>query len=181
MPDDKRLATRGTDRWLGRSDGTVKVPSTYQSDDGPALDLNEMRVRLGKSAGFYGEVSRKDREGRNLPYRLELSIDCNGEAAKRLAAFFGLYDPEAWNREARLHGLPEVPAAPQLPPKEVYEAARQLPPGDAEDDAPEGGPSDLDPCPCGHRREHHDYEGGVRVGICTRLGCACLGFGFHLG
>lgn len=154
----------------------VVVPAHYRSDEPPALDLRDLRASVSQRAASDHQAPT-NAKGQRVPYRLVIELDANAEAIARLAAFFGLYDRESWDRRAGEQGLPPAPTPPALPMSTADVAKLR----GAE-------PSDLDPCPCGHRREHHEYEleeprdgaatTATRMGVCARPGCGCLGFGF---
>jgi hypothetical protein len=64
----------------------LKVPATYQSDEGPRLELRGLET---------------DFAGGEQPVNLTLRLRCNAEAVRRLAQFFDLYGQrEEWNKRA---------------------------------------------------------------------------------
>lgn len=105
----------------------IKVPASYQSDEGPKLTLRDMRTEFtgaGRS-GFDWEKKTalaRPGESRSAPeqIRLTLTLDVNAEAVRRIAAFFKLYgEDEEFRRRGYLPSEQVGPDAPRALPQEA--------------------------------------------------------------
>jgi len=66
----------------------LRVPATFQSDEGPRLELRGLETDFAAGGGEH-------------PVNLTLKLRCNAEAVRRLAMFFDLYGQgDEWNKRA---------------------------------------------------------------------------------
>jgi hypothetical protein len=101
--------------------GSVRVPPTYESDQPTRIVLDRMAATVAEPRHCYGGEMSLPRVEDKTPIRLEMTFYCNAEAVRRLAEFFGAYDPEGWSRQSAPLGLPmaALPPKSEVSPKEI--------------------------------------------------------------
>ncbi len=118
----------------------VRVPATYQSDDGAKLKLQQLETGL---VGSYEAAKASDKA---MPLTIRLSFRGNAEAVRKLAAFFDLYGEGAeFRARGFLPGVARDPSSADPLLAAAVEGATELkglPPGPIEAEFVEEGDDD---------------------------------------